>query len=174
MLTSDFILATLADGLFAAIAGTGFAIISNPPRKALLISAFLACVGHGVRFFLTHYELIQMNLASASTLAALTIGFLAIPFAIYIKCPAEVFAFPSLLPMVPGLFAYKTVIALIKMVQSSAEADTAQYVVQFFHNGITTVLVMFGLVVGAVIPIFIFHRQSFSVTRPVIMKKRGN
>jgi len=76
--------------------------------------------------------------------------------------------------MVPGLFAYKTVIALIKMVQSSAEADTAQYVVQFFHNGITTVLVMFGLVVGAVIPIFIFHRQSFSVTRPVIMKKRGN
>jgi uncharacterized membrane protein YjjB (DUF3815 family) len=166
MITTDFILSTIADGLFAAVAGTGFAIISNPPRKALLISAFLAFLGHSVRFFLTHFDLIQMNLASASTLAALTIGFFAIPFAMYIKCPAEVFAFPSLLPMVPGMFAYKAIIALIRMVQATSEADTSQYVVEFFHNGITTILVMFGLVVGAIIPIFIFHRQSFSITRP--------
>lgn len=166
MFTMKFLLAIITDGLLAAVAGTGFAIISNPPRKALLISAFLACVGHGTRYFFMHFALIQANLALASTMGALLIGFLAIPFAMYIKCPAEVFAFPSLLPMVPGLYAYRTIIALMKMVQSpSVNVDTNQYVVQFFHNGMTTVLTMCGLVVGSVVPIFIFYKQSFSVTR---------
>ena len=34
----------LMDGLMAAIAATGFAIISNPPRKAIYLSAVLAAM----------------------------------------------------------------------------------------------------------------------------------
>lgn len=160
----NLILASVADGLFAAIAGTGFAIISNPPRKALFISALLACVGHAIRYFLMHNSNIMMDQAMASTIAAFAIGLLAVQFGTHIHCPSECFAFPSLLPMVPGMFAYKSVIALINMVRTS-ENYTAEYVNQFFHFGMLTVLVMFGMVVGCVIPIFIFHRQSFSVTR---------
>ena len=52
MMNIDFITATVLDGAFAAVAAIGFAIISNPPRKAILISAFLAAVGHGLRYFL--------------------------------------------------------------------------------------------------------------------------
>ena len=51
MMNIDFITATVLDGAFAAVAAIGFAIISNPPRKAILISAFLAAVGHGLRTF---------------------------------------------------------------------------------------------------------------------------
>ena len=54
MMNIDFITATVLDGAFAAVAAIGFAIISNPPRKAILISAFLAAVGHGLRYFLMH------------------------------------------------------------------------------------------------------------------------
>ena len=50
MMNIDFITATVLDGAFAAVAAIGFAIISNPPRKAILISAFLAAVGHGSRY----------------------------------------------------------------------------------------------------------------------------
>ncbi|MCR4774451.1 MAG: threonine/serine exporter family protein [Prevotella sp.] len=163
-------LASIADGLFAAVAGTGFAIISNPPRKALVISAFLACVGHGIRYFLMHNSEIMMDQASASTIAAFAIGMLAIYFGKHIHCPSECFAFPSLLPMVPGMFAYKSVIALMKIV-SSPESNTMEYVSMFFHNSMLTILVMFGMVVGCVIPIFIFYRESFSVTR---MNADGN
>ena len=49
MMNIEFITAIILDGAFAAIAAIGFAIISNPPRKAILISAFLPAVGNGLR-----------------------------------------------------------------------------------------------------------------------------
>lgn len=160
----DLLQAAIADGLFAAIAGLGFAIISNPPRRALAISALLACVGHGIRYYLMHHSTIMMDQASASAIAGLIIGLLSIGFARRIHCPAECFAFPSLLPMVPGMFAYKAIRDIINIVCLPGEY-TAEYITRFFHNGMLTVLVMFGMVVGCVVPIFVFYRQSFSVTR---------
>ena len=77
---------------------------------------------------------------------------------------ALVYCFVSLLPMVPGMFAYKAVRDLINIVRLPDDY-TVEYVARFFHNGSLTLLVMFGMVVGCIIPIFIFHRQSFSVTR---------
>lgn len=41
--------------------------------------------------------------------------------------------------------------------------------VDFCHNGSTTIFVLFALVVGAAVPVFIFHRQSFTATR--LLKK---
>ena len=105
---------------------------------------------------------------SASTIAGFAIGLLAIPFAMHLHYPAEGFAFPALLPMVPGLFAYKSVINIINIVRQTKEF-TIKNVSDFFHNSTLTTLVMFGMVAGCVIPIFVFRRQSFSVTR-----KRGN
>lgn len=160
----DVIRAAIYDGMFAAIAGVGFAIISNPPRKALVICAILACLGHGMRYFLMHHSSIMMDQASASTLAGIIIGLLSVPFSMRIHCPAECFAFPSLLPMVPGMFAYKAIRDVINIVQLPY-SYTAEYVIRFFNNSTLTTLVMFGMVVGCVIPIFIFRRQSFSVTR---------
>ena len=160
----DVVQAAIADGLFAAVAGAGFAIISNPPRKALLVCALLACVGHGIRYFLMHNTGLMLDQVTASTIAGFAIGLLAVPFAMRIHCPAECFAFPSLLPMVPGMFAYKAIRDLINIVRLPDEY-TMEYVSRFFSNASLTVLVMFGMVVGCIIPIFIFHRQSFSVTR---------
>lgn len=160
----DVVRAAIADGLFAAVAGVGFAVISNPPRKALIVCALLACIGHGVRYFLMHNSGIALDQVTASAIAGFTIGLLAVPFSMRIHCPAECFAFPSLLPMVPGMFAYKAVRDLINIVRLPDEY-TMEYVSRFFHNSSLTVLIMFGMVVGCIIPIFIFHRQSFSVTR---------
>ena len=160
----DVVQAAIADGLFAAVAGMGFAIISNPPRKALVICALLACIGHGIRYFLMHNTGLMLDQVTASTIAGFAIGLQAVPFAMRIHCPAECFAFPSLLPMVPGMFAYKAIRDLINIVRLP-DAYTMEYVSRFFSNASLTVLVMFGMVVGCIIPIFIFHRQSFSVTR---------
>ena len=165
MIDYEFIQAIIYYGLFAAVAAIGFAIISNPPRKALAISAFLAAVGHGLRYFLLHTEMFTMDIATASFCAAVSIGLLAIPFAKFIHCPAEVFSFPSLLPMIPGMFAYKSILALTKFMQSTDQTASFNYIEQFFRNGITTIFVLFALVVGAAIPVFIFHRQSFTATR---------
>ena len=98
---------------------------------------------------------------------------LSIPFAKLIHCPAEVFAFPSLLPMIPGMFAYKTVLALVKFVQCKDESAYVDIIVSIFKNGLTTTFIMFALVVGVAVPMFIFHKQSFSVTRILKLVKKG-
>ena len=77
----DVVQAAIADGLFAAVAGAGFALVSNPPRKALLVCALLACIGHGIRYFLMHNTGLMLDQVTASTIAGFSIGLLAVPFA---------------------------------------------------------------------------------------------
>nr|WP_321378023.1 threonine/serine exporter family protein [uncultured Bacteroides sp.] len=170
MINYDFIEAIIFDGLFAAIASIGFAVISNPPRKAILVSAFLAAVGHGLRYCLLHST--SLDIASASFIAAFSIGMLSIFFAKKIHCPAEVFSFPSLLPMIPGMFAYKTILALVKFIQCKDDSASIDIIVAIFRNGLTATFVMFALVVGVAVPMFIFHKQSFAVTRILKLVKK--
>jgi len=170
MINYDFIEAIIFDGLFAAIASIGFAVISNPPRKAILVSAFLAAVGHGLRYCLLHST--SLDIASASFIAAFSIGMLSIFFAKKIHCPAEVFSFPSLLPMIPGMFAYKTILALVKFIQCKDDSASVDIIVAIFRNGLTATFVMFALVVGVAVPMFIFHKQSFAVTRILKLVKK--
>lgn len=165
MISLQLVIEVIGDGFFAAIAAIGFAIISNPPRKALFISAFLAAVGHGLRYFLMHAPYIEWNIISSSFFAALSIGLLALPFAKAIRCPAEVFSFPSLLPMIPGMFAYKAVQALAKFIVCTGYEESMIYIETFFRNGITTLFVLFALVVGVSISIFLFPKLAFSSTR---------
>ncbi len=170
MINYDFIEAIIFDGFFAAIASIGFAVISNPPRKAILVSAFLAAVGHGLRYCLLHST--SLDIASASFIAAFSIGMLSIFFAKRIHCPAEVFSFPSLLPMIPGMFAYKTILALVKFIQCKDDSASVDIIVAIFRNGLTATFVMFALVVGVAVPMFIFHKQSFAVTRILKLVKK--
>ena len=155
----------LQDSFFAALAAIGFAIISNPPRKAILISAFLAAVGHGLRYFLMHSPYFGLRITVASFFASFAIGLISIPFAKAIRCPAEVFSFPSLLPMIPGMFAYKTLLAVNLLLHSNAGPNVDIYMAEIFQNGLTTIFILFSLVIGVSIPVFIFHKQSFSITR---------
>ena len=159
----EFLEAVLFDGLFAAVAAIGFSVISNPPRKAIYVSALLAAVGHSLRFFLMRNT--SLDIGMASFFAAFAIGLLSILFAKIIRCPAEVFSFPSLLPMIPGMYAYKTVLGLVKFMQYANDDTSAAIMVDIFRNGITTVFVLFSLVIGAAIPMFIFYKQSFMMTR---------
>jgi uncharacterized membrane protein YjjB (DUF3815 family) len=90
---------------------------------------------------------------------------LSLLFARIIHCPAEVFSFPSLLPMIPGLFAYRTILSLIKFMQNTNPIKNQGFIMDFFHNGITTLFILLALVVGVSLPVLLFPKLSFSVTR---------
>lgn len=161
-MTIEMLHLVLIDGLLAAIAAIGFAVISNPSQKAIFVSALLAAIGHSLRFFLIKSGL---DITLATFVAAAFIGFLSIFFARIIHCPAEVFSFPSLLPMIPGLFAYRTILSMIKFMQSTNGIKAQSYLLDFFHNGMTALFILLALVVGVSLPILFFPKLSFSVTR---------
>lgn len=158
------ILDILTDGLFAAIAGIGFGAISDPPLRAFPFIALLAAVGHACRFCLMHY--LGVDIATASLFGALIIGFGSLWLGGKIYCPMTVLYIPALLPMIPGKFAYGMVFSQIMFLQTMDQpVERAKYMEMFFSNSMVTCTVLFMLTVGATLPIFLFSRKAFSLTR---------
>lgn len=154
----------ITDGLLAAIAAVGFGAISYPPRKAFKYIAILAAAGHALRYTLMNYA--GMDIASSSFCASLAIGLLALWFGRLSHCPLTVLYIPALLPMVPGIYAYKTVFSLIMFLQSLNDpGEGLQYMQQFFLNATVSLSVIILLAAGATLPIFVFNRRAFSLTR---------
>lgn len=159
----DTILAIAQDAFFAAIAAIGFAAISNPPSRAFKFCALIAAIGHATRFCLMN--LCGVHIVGASLVAALFIGALAVLFARSAKCPPETFAFPSLLPMIPGMYAYRTFQAMFLCMTTDSEDTFSHYSYLLQYNGLTTVMVVFVMVVGQMLPLLAMKRLSFSATR---------
>lgn len=161
----DFIINILADGFFAAIAAIGFSSISNTPHRAYFSCAVVAAVGHAVRYILTSTAVAGMHIIPASALAAFVVGTLAVLCAPRIKCPAEVCFFPALLPMIPGMYAYRTIEALVSCLYHTEEEAFAHYFYLLAYNGLTCTFIIMGMVIGATIPVFILKKMSFQATR---------
>ena len=154
----------LLDGLFAAVAAIGFGAISDPPMRAFPRIALLAAVGHALRYCLMNYA--GVDIASASLCAAMVIGFGSLWLGCGVRCPMTVLYIPALLPMVPGIYAYKTVFSLIMFLQSLNDpGQSMQYMQLFFLNATVSLSVIALLAAGATLPIFVFKRKAFSLTR---------
>ena len=160
----QFIGSVAADAIGAAIAAIGFSVISNPPRRVIPCTAILAAIGHSIRFVLLQYA--GLDLASASFIAAFSIGLLSHFSAYKLFCPATVLYIPALLPMIPGMYAYKSVYALVKLMQNLGDYPMSDiYINQFFVNATVTVSVVFLLAGGATLVIFLFPKKAYSMTR---------
>lgn len=153
----------LEDMFFSAIAAIGFASISNTPFSAIRYCALLAAVGHSLRYVLM--GCFDVHIIVAATVAATAIGVLAIPLGPKAKCPPETFSYPALLPMIPGMYAYRAVQGLVMCLSSSSEEAFKHYFYLMNYNGLTCIIVVAGMVVGVTLPIFVFKRISFSATR---------
>ncbi|MCM1110903.1 MAG: threonine/serine exporter family protein [Clostridium sp.] len=159
------ILEFLQDAIFAAVAAVGFAAISNPPRRAYLFCAFISAAGHSARFLMMHQSLLGLHIVIASTLAALLVGILAVLLSPVSRTPAETCLFPSLLPMIPGTYAYRTFGALVLCLYRGHEGEFPHYFYLLASNGLTCLFILLGMVIGATIPIFMLKRISFQATR---------
>ncbi len=162
---SAFILKILEDGLFAAMAAIGFSSISHTPSRMYFICALAAAIGHSLRMILMTPDLVGMNIVPASALAALAVGIVAVLMAPLAKTPAESCLFPALLPMIPGMYAYRTIEALVACLGATDQATYAHYSYLLGFNCLTCVFVVLALVLGANIPVFALRRISFQSTR---------
>lgn len=147
----------VADGLFAVVACIGFALISNASRPVCLLAGLLAGLGHACRFVLLH---LGMGITSASLCAATLVSFCSMACARRRHTPAEFYAFPALLPMIPGMYAYKTILATMRFLSATEAAAREALLVEIAYNALTTCCVMGALVIGAIVPLFALHGES--------------
>lgn len=155
----------ILDALFSAIAAIGFSAISRLPRRAYLYCAVIAALGHSLRFLLMSPDGTGMHIFLATLIASCFIGLLAVFLSPLARTPAEACFFPSLLPMIPGIYAYKTFGGLALCILSNSQEAYNFYYYQFSHNGFICIAILTGMVVGATLPVFMFKKISFQATR---------
>ncbi|NLK67303.1 MAG: threonine/serine exporter [Campylobacteraceae bacterium] len=149
------------DVIFAAIAGFGFSYANKPPKRILFFCALLGGFGYAIRLVLLGF----LNYTLATFISALFVGFFAVFVAKKVRTPIEVLAFPSLLPMIPGLFAYKAMLAIFRFIEADGAEEKSHYLVEIFNNGITAISAVFALAVGISVVILFFYEESFTMTR---------
>lgn len=155
----------LQDGFLAAVAAMGFGAVSVPPRRAFAPIMILAAVGHAFRFVLMNY--LGVDIAGASLLASVLIGLLSYCFGRWwVHCPMTVMYIPALLPMVPGMYAYRSVLSFVQfIVHHKDEVLGPKLMMECLTNSAITVMVVFVLGVGSILPVMLLHRSSYTLSR---------
>lgn len=159
------LLQILQDALFAAVAAIGFAAISRPPVRIFWVCALLAAISHSMRFLLMQPDFLGVHIVVATLLASFTVGTIAVFISPVVRTPAEAFLYPALLPMIPGVYAYKSFGGLAMAMLADNASDYDRYFYMFSSNGIICLFIITMMVAGATLPIFMFKGVSFSSTR---------
>lgn len=111
----EFILALLEDMLLAAIPALGFAMVFNVPARALPYCALLGAIGHGSRMILLASGL---SIESGTFLSAILIGTIGIQWSRWYLAHPKIFTVAAVIPMFPGIYAYTSMISIVKLSQS--------------------------------------------------------
>lgn len=140
--------------VFAAIPAIGFALIFNVPPSALKYCAVLGALGHSFRTLLIHFH---CPLILATFLASGFIGFFGVKVAQRYLAHPKVFTVASVIPMIPGVYAYKAMIAVF---QINYKGFSDARLSLLIDNFITTGFILGALVFGLALPRLLFYRNS--------------
>lgn len=100
---------------FAAFAALGFAVIFNVPKRFLIFVVITAIIGFAVKSLLVQSGI---GIELATLLGAIVIGSIGKVFANIYKEPHQIITIASVIPMVPGIFAFKTITALLEFIST--------------------------------------------------------
>jgi uncharacterized membrane protein YjjB (DUF3815 family) len=161
------LLEILIKSFWAGIAAIGFAILFNVPRRTLFPIWSLGAMGGLIKFTAMNYE---MGIVFASFLGAVAIGIVAIRVADLWNCPPLVFSIPSVIPMVPGFFAYKFMLGMIALASMKNTNADVQTLIETVNNGAKMMFVLLSLGTGVAIPMLLTRKESFKKLNPSTKK----
>ncbi|MCA9956182.1 MAG: threonine/serine exporter family protein [Ardenticatenaceae bacterium] len=153
---SSFLVTLLGDAFWSAIAAIGFAILFNVPRRALLGCTVAAATGHALRTWVMH---LGLPIEPATLLAATTIGFMGDYLARRYESPTAIFTVPAVIPMVPGTFAFRTMLGILEITNMGVFGSTP-VLVEASLNAVKTGLILAALAGGIIAPRLLFRRNT--------------
>ena len=153
----------LSKAFFASVTALGFGLISNPPRRALAAVVLTAFLGYFTRATMLDFG--HLHIFISCFVSALVMGSCGLIFGRLTRTPATVIYIPALLPMIPGMYAYKAIFAMLKYMNHIEMVDNAIYIDQFVVNFTYVIGILLTLAIGSIMPMFIFTRTANSLTR---------
>ena len=114
-------------------------------------------IGVFIKFTLLHFN---FNIALSSLAGAVAIGFLSIPAAHYKHTPPLIFYIPAVIPMIPGILAYRMILGLITLTGNPKSATYGATLSETINYGLKVVFILISLSVGVVIPMLLLRKES--------------
>jgi uncharacterized membrane protein YjjP (DUF1212 family) len=146
-----FTLPVPLDALFSALAAMGFAALFGVPPRIAWACLVCGVASHALRTLLMDAG---VQMVAATLLGALAVGFLAQFFARRFQAPAATFAFPGVVAMVPGSFAFRAVVGSLEIAAAGADAAPA-LVAETMSLYLSCILMTTAIAVGIVAPLII-------------------
>ncbi len=154
MMFVDLVIGLLNDMFFAAIPAVGFALVFNVPVPALKYCALGGAIGHGSRYLMMQFGI---PIEWATFFAATTVGMIGVHWSHKFLAHPKVFTVAALIPMVPGVFAYR---AMIAMVEINHLGFTPELLATLLENFLKAMFIIAGLAVGLAVPGLLFYRRK--------------
>lgn len=132
------------DLLFSAFAGGGYALLFNVPARPAWVCVICAMVGHGLRTALEH---LGLDLTVGSLVGAFAATLLARFFAQRFTVPTVTFAFPGVVAMIPGSYAFRAGIGGLTIMHTGATAPAA-LIGDTIGLAVTAILVTAAIAIG--------------------------
>ncbi len=154
----NLVLNILELAVWSGIAAVGFGILFNIPKKAIFTVFVLGFTAGFIKFVLLK---LSMDIILASLIAALFVGVLSMPLAHKIHQPPVIFSIPAVIPMIPGYFAYETVLSVMKF--TFMETDITKRIAlmdTMFSNGFTMFFILLSLTIGVSFPMLLLRKNS--------------
>ncbi len=143
--------------IWLGFAAVGFAVLFNVPIRTLWVIFLLGALGGSLKFLTMK---LGGGIILGSFFGAMLVGFLSIYAAHFRHAPPFVFAIPSVIPMVPGAFAYRMMLGIIRL---TGDVDPSVYETLMHdtvNNGLKALFVLMALSLGVSAPMLLFRRES--------------
>ena len=126
----------LLKGVIAAIPAIGFAMVFNIPGRFLWRCGVAGACGYICRALCLK---VGLPIEWATFAAAVLVGSLTTYWARRTLAPMLLFGVAAIIPMIPGTFAFNTVIGLVEMSVVGVTFETLQPVI---YNGLKTIFIL--------------------------------
>ena len=138
-------------------AAVGFAILFNVPQRTIWLIFLMGALGGALKVLTMTFG---GSIILGSFLGAMLVGFISIGAAHFRHSPPFVFSIPAVIPMVPGAFAYRTMLGIIKLTGSVDNTIFVKTMEETVNNGLKAGFVLMALAFGVSAPMLFTRRQS--------------
>ena len=142
------------DAAFSGLAAIGYVLLFNVPVRMAWACVLCGVASHTTRTLCVH---LGVDMIAGTLVGALVVGCLSQGFAWRFRAPAAVFAFPGVVAMIPGAYAFRAVIGSLEIVHAAA---TPLLATRTLALGISVVLMVGAIAIGIAVPAaFVPHRH---------------
>ncbi|MBK8477276.1 MAG: threonine/serine exporter family protein [Opitutaceae bacterium] len=139
----------------AAVPAVGFGMVFNVPVRVLGYCAAGGALGRGLRYLLIEGG--GLPIEWSTLLAAAAVSLLGVTVAQRLRAHPKVFTVAAMIPMIPGVPLFTTLIAIAQIQQKGLSNELLSTAIT---QGLKAAFIVAALAVGLAVPGLLFYRRK--------------